>query len=60
MRTQASVSDDPDERECDLGEGEAGPGERVDEDSTSLTGSPALPQGEDADASPATASMCYE
>ena len=38
--------DDPDERECDLGEGEAGPGEREDEDSTALVGGPALPPGE--------------
>ena len=38
--------DDPDEPECDLGEGKAGPGEREDEDSTALVGGPALPPGE--------------
>ena len=38
--------DDPAEPECDLGEGEAGPGEREDEDSTALVGGPALPPGE--------------
>ena len=48
--------DDPDERECDLGEGEAGPGEREDEDSTALVGGPALPPGE-RPTNAATASM---